>query len=83
MTLKDFSRSYGVPYHVVYESSYKVTPTATLIRERDYNEHDLYCAVRELLRERIDRHNELMEANSTALKNMERTKVQNAGLKGN
>ena len=41
MTLKGYAQKYKVPYHIVYESSYKVQPISTWIRDRDYPENEL------------------------------------------
>ena len=70
MTLKGFSIKYGVPYNIVYESSYKVKSVPTLQRDRDYPEHDLYIAVGEVLMKRIERHSEIAKRQLNYLNKM-------------
>ena len=60
MTLKECAQKYGIPYHVVYESSYKVHPESTWIRDRDYPEDKLKEAIVEMAEERIDKHARMM-----------------------
>ena len=68
MTLKEYAQKYGVPYHIVYESSYKVQPISTWIRDRDYPENKLTEAILEIAEQRINKHKRLM-AQQIAIKN--------------
>lgn len=71
MTLKEFSRAYNVPYHIVYESSYKVTPQSTWLRDRDYPEHEVYNAVIDTIRKRIAKHRNLLERQTEIMERLE------------
>ena len=60
MTLQEFSDKYHVPYHIVYEASYKVPAISTDIRDRDFPEDELFNETDKLIQERVDRHARLM-----------------------
>ena len=68
MTLKGYAQKYKVPYHIVYESSYKVQPISTWIRDRDYPENELTEAILEIADERIEKYSRLI-AQQIAIKN--------------
>ena len=70
MTIREFIQKYQIPYHVAYEATYKVKPVSTMIRDRDYQEDELYKAVVEMLAERIDRHKRIIHEQRTFLNNM-------------
>ena len=60
MTLQEFSDKYHVPYHIVYEASYKVPAISTDIRDRDFPEDQLFNETDRIIQERVDRHARLM-----------------------
>lgn len=70
MTIKEFSVKYDVPYHLVYASSYRVQPTATVLRDRDFPEDGLRDAVTALLKERVTFHRQIMEKDVQILERM-------------
>ena len=53
MTLKKFADKYQIPYHVVYNASYLVTPASREIYDRQYREEELKKAVRKMTVRRI------------------------------
>jgi hypothetical protein len=59
MTLKEFAQKYDVPYHVVYEASYKVPAISTMRKDREYPEKELFLEVRRVVTNRISRHRDL------------------------
>lgn len=59
MTLKEFALKYNVPYHVVYEASYKVPTVSTMRKDREYPEKELFLQVRRLVNARLKHHREL------------------------
>ena len=59
MTLKEFAKKYDIPYHIVYEASYKVPVISTLQRDREYPEKALFVEVRRVVKNRISRHRDL------------------------
>ena len=61
MTLKEFSKAYNVPYHIVYEASYKVPTESNLMRDRDFSERGLFDAVMEIADKRIEKHTRVLE----------------------
>ena len=63
MTLKEFSKQYGIPYHIVYEASYKVQPISTDLRDREWPEHDLLIETHGLVCDRIKFHREMLDKN--------------------
>lgn len=63
MTLKEFSKQYGIPYHIVYEASYKVQPISTDLRDREWPEHGLLEETHRLVCERITLHRQAMDKN--------------------
>ena len=70
MTLKEFSDKYNVPYHIVYNASYKVHTVSNLQKDRDYDEADLFDATREQIRKRIEKHRKLLYASLRAEVNL-------------
>ena len=68
MTLKEFSRKYDVPYHFVYETSYRVQPISTERMDREYPEKELYNEVLKVIDEKIAKHKANLEK-MTALHN--------------
>lgn len=61
MTLREFSDKYKIPYHIVYEASYKVPVVSTLRKDREYPERPLYREVENIVNERINRHRDLLK----------------------
>lgn len=59
LTLKEFSRKYQVPYHIVYEASYKVHAISTMQKDREYPEKELFTEVRSVLSGRMRHHRDL------------------------
>lgn len=59
MTLKEFAQKYDVPYHIVYEASYKVPAISTMRKDREYPEKELFLEVRRVVTNRISRHRDL------------------------
>ena len=64
MTLKAFAEKYGVSYTLVIEASANVEHVATMERDVDYDENDLYKAVMAKIRmkklkvqEKIEQYN--------------------------
>ena len=61
MTKKDFARKYELSYGIVYEASYDIKPVATLTRDFDYNEEQLFSAVCDMMTRRIAKHRKKAE----------------------
>lgn len=71
MTLKGFSRKYGIPYHIVYEASYNVQPVINDIYEREYPESDMVEALHKIICFRIDHYQDMMIRNINYKHNLE------------
>lgn len=56
MTINEFSAKYGIPYHLVYEASYRVNPVEPDIRDRDYPEDILFSETHRIVTARIKKH---------------------------
>ena len=76
MTLKEFAQKYDVPYHVVYEASYKVPAISTMMRDRDFPEDELFDATSDLIEERINRHAKLMSQANAHFINLHSTRAK-------
>ena len=61
MTVLEFCDKYGVDYATVYGATYKVKQISTGCKNRRYDENELLCAVRDILKSRVDRHRMEME----------------------
>ena len=70
MTIRQFSDKYGVPYPLAYGASYQVKPIATMTRDRDYPESEMYAAVEQLLTRRINYHRDMMRKDAAILRKM-------------
>ena len=65
MTIKEFAEKYHVPYHIVYEATYKVQAISTMRRDREYPEGELFEATSDLIEDRANKHAKfLSQANS-------------------
>lgn len=71
MTLKEFSRKYDVPYHIVYTASYKVQPESTWFKDKDYPEKELREQVLIISSKAVEKHMRLMELHVQVMKNLE------------
>ena len=56
VTIKEFADKYDLPYHTVWEATYKVKPESTWFRDRDYPENKLKIALIENTKHRIRRY---------------------------
>ena len=63
MTLKEFARTYQIPYHTVYEASYKVSPISTDMKDREWPEKELAIETHRLVCERIKFHRDAIDKN--------------------
>ena len=70
MTIKQFMKKYGVPYNIVYNATYKVHPLDYALKEREYNEQELYREVEDSLLARIRKHKEESDRLIRYVKNM-------------
>ena len=70
MTLKEFSRKYNVPYHIVYEASYAVHPISTDRYDREYPEEGIRKEVANRLKASIERHEMMAAKQRDILKNL-------------
>ena len=61
MTLKEFSRKYDIPYHVVYEVSYNVQPITTRLKQREWDEKGLFTETNRFVNDRIKFHRESLD----------------------
>ena len=59
MTLKEFSRKYQVPYHIVYEASYKVPAISTMRKDREFPEKQLFVEVMSAVNNKIRKHRDM------------------------
>ncbi len=59
MTIKEFSHKYGVPYHIVYEATYKVPAISTMRMDREFPEDGLYKEVERVISSRMEKHRKL------------------------
>lgn len=71
MTLKEFSDQYKIPYHIVYEASYKVHPISTDLRDREWPENELLVETHNLVCDRIKYHQEMLDKNNVMKKRLE------------
>lgn len=53
MTLKEFSKKYGMPYTFVIEASIHIFPNPTPERDCDYDEREVYDACKEKAKEKL------------------------------
>ena len=53
MTLKEFARKYEIPYSLVWQASYDVQPAASMHRNKDFSEKELYRSVMHILSMRM------------------------------
>lgn len=67
MTLNDFAKKYGIPYHAVYEVTYKVQPKSIDVYDREYSEQELLAELRKRTDKLIDKHSRLL-ANAIMIK---------------
>lgn len=56
MTIKGFAEKYEIPYSLAWQASCNVTPVATMTRNTDYPEEEMYREVQHILNERSLEH---------------------------
>jgi len=61
MTIKEFSQKYGVPYRIVYESTYLCKPCSSVLRDKEYNEQDLLRAVMSVIDGRMSKQRKVLD----------------------
>jgi len=71
MTIVEFSNKYDVPYHIVYEATYKVPAVSTMQKDREYPEDDLYREVRNIMNTRLGAHLDKARKLAVFLNNLE------------
>lgn len=76
MTIREFADKYHIPYHIVYEATYKVHAVSTMRRDRDFLEDDLFKAADELIQERVNKHAKLMSQANTHFINLHSTRAK-------
>ena len=74
MTIREFADKYGIPYHIVYEATYKVSAISTMRRDREYPEDKLFDATDELIQTRVEKHKRLMSQAHRMFINLHSTK---------
>ena len=72
MTIKEFSDKYDVPYYLAYEASYKVQPTGSMQRDKDFPEDQLFDETVKLIHRRYEKHRQQMNVCMRAEVNMNR-----------
>ena len=55
MTIKEFARKYDIPYHIAYNATVGLKPTASIWRDKDFVESELFKRVSDILNDRADR----------------------------
>lgn len=70
MTIKEFAEKYKVPYHLVYESTYKVPSYSTIRKDREYPEDGLFRETERIIEARMNRHKELYQQARKAFMNL-------------
>jgi hypothetical protein len=70
MTIKEFAEKYDVPYHLVYESTYKVPSYSTIRKDREYPEDGLFRETERIIEARMNRHKELYQQARKAFMNL-------------
>lgn len=71
MTIKGFSEKYNVPYHIVYEATYKVPAVSTMQKDREYPEDDMHREVRSIVNSRLSFHMEKARKLSVILNSLD------------
>lgn len=61
MTINEFAQKYDIPYHIVYESSYRVPSHSTFLHDRDFPEEGLRKAILAMADSRIEKHKRVLE----------------------
>lgn len=68
MKIKEFAHKYGIPYHIVYESTYKVPRIDR--EEFEYPEDKLFDAVNSIIKQRMEKHSNLFHQEQKMFINM-------------
>ena len=55
MTIKEFSQKYEIPYYIAYNATVGLKPVASILRDKDFVEAELYRNVNRMLNDRADR----------------------------
>ena len=55
VTIKAFAKKYGVPMSIAFEASYDVQPKATMERDKDFDEQEMYDSLVKILDKREDK----------------------------
>ena len=71
MTIKEFANKYRVPYHVAYNASYKIKPYASMERDKDFSEKELFEETKKMLESRLKKHHKLCCQYQLAIDNLE------------
>lgn len=71
MTIREIADKYSVPYHIVYEASYKVTPISTELKDRDWPEREMVREIYRIACERIKFHRQAMDKSIMIKERME------------
>ena len=74
MTIKEFADKYNVPYHLVYESTYKVPSYSTIRKEREYPEDGLFRETERIIEARLEKHGKMYRQALDAFINLQRRK---------
>lgn len=70
MTIKEFAEKYNVPYHLVYESTYKVPSYSTIRKDREYPEDGLFRETERIIEARMNKHKKLYQQARQAFVNL-------------
>lgn len=55
MTIKEFSEKYEIPYYIAYNATVGLKPVASILRDKDFIEAELFRNVDRMLNDRADR----------------------------
>ena len=72
MTVNEFSDKYDVPYHIVYEATYKIQPISPARRDREFHEKDMFRSVKEIAEKRFTKHKRLAKKQIEILENLKK-----------
>ena len=76
MTIREFADKYHVPYHIVYEATYKVQAISTMRRDREYIEKELFDATSDLIEDRANKHAKLLSQANRMFINLHSTRAK-------
>ena len=72
MTVNEFSDKYDVPYRIVYEATYKISPISPARRDREFHEKDMLRSVKQIAEKRFTKHKTMAKKQIKILENLKK-----------